>query len=81
MEVWGAPLGDCTNGGCVDGIFHVRWVGFISVGSLSYLNPNLGGLSRGSFWGGGWGGGGGRLELSPLSKTCYNYARNLRFGK
>ena len=31
------------------------------------LNPNLGGLFRGSFWGGGRGGG---VKLPSLSKTC-----------
>ena len=40
---------------------------------FSDLNPNLGWLFRGSFWGGGGGG-------IILSKTCYNYARNFKCG-
>ena len=36
-----------------------------------YINPNLGG----SFWGGGGG-----VKFPLLSKTRYNYARNLKFG-
>ena len=38
---------------------------------VTYINPNLGGLFRDSFWG--W-------ENYFLSKTCYHYARNLKFG-
>ena len=41
-----------------------------------HINRNLGGLFRGSFWGGGGGG----LNYPPLSKTCWNYARNFKFG-
>ena len=43
------------------------------------VNPNLGGLFRGSFCGVGAGGGGG-VKYTPLSQICYNYARNFKFG-
>ena len=39
----------------------------------AFFNPNLGEFFRGSFWIGEGG-------ITPVSKTRYNYGRNLKFG-
>ena len=36
MKVCGAHLGDWANGGYLDGLLHVWWIGFGSLGSRSY---------------------------------------------
>ena len=42
---------------------------------LIFFNLNLEGLLRCSFSGGGR-----RSKITPLYKTCYNYAKNFKFG-